>query len=129
MHRRRAAELSLEFSQNIAADEFDGEVSYSDSKKINKAFASASKVEISDSKKSTNDEEDIQCIQDSTVDDNQLANLVLHADDDNNMPVIVSRDGSYGKPQLLLKKLLDMDNSKMYSMLVQGLCITLHVVS
>ena len=42
MHRRRAAKLSSEFSQNIAADESDGEVSDCDNKKIYKAFASAS---------------------------------------------------------------------------------------
>ena len=137
MHGRDAAKLSLEFSQNIAADESDGEVLVHGNKKINKAFASPSKVEVSDSEKSTNDEEDIQCIQDitvediqdSTVDDNRRTNFVLHADDDYNMPVIQSRGGSYGKPQLLLKDLLDVDISKMCPMFVQGLCLTLHVLS
>ena len=58
MHHRRAAKLSLEFSLNIAADESNGKVSNCDNKKINKAFASASKV-VFDSEESTNDEEDI----------------------------------------------------------------------
>ena len=93
MHRRRTAEQALEFLQDIAADESDGEFSDSDNKKINNAFASASKAEVSDSEKSTDDEE--VDIQDSTVDDNQPANLVSHVDDDNNTPVIQSRDGSF----------------------------------
>ena len=93
MHRRRTAEQALEFLQDIAADESDGEFSDSDNEKINNAFASASKAEVSDSEKSTDDEE--EDIQDSTVDDNQPANLVSHVDDDNNTPVIQSRDGSF----------------------------------
>ena len=42
MHRRRTAEQALEFLQDIAADESDGEFSDSDNEKINNAFASAS---------------------------------------------------------------------------------------
>ena len=43
MHRRRTAEQALEFLQDIAADESDGEFSDSDNEKINNAFASASR--------------------------------------------------------------------------------------
>ena len=39
MHRRRTAEQALEFLQDIAADESDGEFSDSDNEKINNAFA------------------------------------------------------------------------------------------
>ena len=53
MHRRRTAEQALELLQDIAADESDGEFSDSDNEKINNAFASASKAEVSDSEKST----------------------------------------------------------------------------
>ena len=93
MHRRHTAEQALEFLQDIAADESDGEFLDSDNEEINNAFASASKAEVSDSEKSTDDEE--EDIQDSTVDDNQPANLVSHEDDDNKTPVIQSRDGSF----------------------------------
>ena len=44
MHRRRTAEQALEFLQNIAADESDGEFLDSDNEEINNAFASASKT-------------------------------------------------------------------------------------
>ena len=77
MHRRHTAEQALEFLQDIAADESDGKFLDSDNEEINNAFASASKAEVSDSEKSTDDEE--EDIQDSTVDDNQPANLVSHA--------------------------------------------------
>ena len=44
MHRRRTAEQALEFLQDIAADESDGEFSNSDNEEINNALASASKT-------------------------------------------------------------------------------------